>query len=164
MPGDWGFRTLNLLEVAEAPTVNNERKESRGAHSRDDYPERDDKNWLKHSIYFKDSKVTKRDVNFRLGVQAFQCLQGPINEYYRVEQISTLKWDQLWFWYGKKPYMQKLMSIFQKIKILCIRCLHSKRTGLFNLFQRSCREGVCGSDGMNINGKNGLGCITHFRK
>ena len=27
-------------------------------------------------------------------------------------------------------------------------------------FRRSCREGVCGSDGMNINGKNGLGCIT----
>jgi succinate dehydrogenase / fumarate reductase, iron-sulfur subunit len=28
-------------------------------------------------------------------------------------------------------------------------------------FRRSCREGVCGSDGMNINGKNGLACITH---
>ncbi len=28
--------------------------------------------------------------------------------------------------------------------------------------RRSCREGVCGSDGMNINGKNGLACITHL--
>ena len=27
-------------------------------------------------------------------------------------------------------------------------------------YRRSCREGVCGSDGLNINGKNGLGCIT----
>ena len=27
-------------------------------------------------------------------------------------------------------------------------------------FRRSCREGVCGSDGMNMNGKNGLACIT----
>ncbi len=27
-------------------------------------------------------------------------------------------------------------------------------------FRRSCNEGVCGSDGMNINGKNGLACIT----
>src|SRR3989304_2097963 len=26
-------------------------------------------------------------------------------------------------------------------------------------FRRSCREGVCGSDAMNINGKNGLACI-----
>ncbi|PJD93924.1 MAG: succinate dehydrogenase iron-sulfur subunit [Legionella sp.] len=29
-------------------------------------------------------------------------------------------------------------------------------------FRRSCREGVCGSDGMNINGTNGLACITHY--
>ncbi|MFT6255289.1 MAG: succinate dehydrogenase / fumarate reductase iron-sulfur subunit, partial [Granulosicoccus sp.] len=28
------------------------------------------------------------------------------------------------------------------------------------VFRRSCREGVCGSDGMNINGKNGLACVT----
>jgi succinate dehydrogenase / fumarate reductase flavoprotein subunit len=66
---------LNLLEVAEATAISaNERKESRGAHSRDDFPERDDDNWLKHSIYFKESKeVSKRDVNFRPKlVQAFQ--------------------------------------------------------------------------------------------
>jgi len=28
--------------------------------------------------------------------------------------------------------------------------------------RRSCREGVCGSDGVNINGKNGLACTTHL--
>ena len=27
------------------------------------------------------------------------------------------------------------------------------------VYRRSCREGVCGSDGMNINGTNGLACI-----
>jgi len=31
-------------------------------------------------------------------------------------------------------------------------------------FRRSCREGVCGSDGMNINGLNGLACITPLSK
>ncbi len=30
-------------------------------------------------------------------------------------------------------------------------------------YRRSCREGVCGSDAMNINGKNGLACITNLR-
>ena len=29
-------------------------------------------------------------------------------------------------------------------------------------FRRSCREGVCGSDGMNSNGTNGLACVTHI--
>ena len=31
-------------------------------------------------------------------------------------------------------------------------------------FRRSCREGVCGSDGMNINGKNGLACISKLKE
>ena len=29
-------------------------------------------------------------------------------------------------------------------------------------FRRSCREGICGSDGMNINGKNGLSCLINM--
>ena len=65
----------NLFEVAEATAITaNARKESRGAHARDDFTERDDENWLKHSIYYADTKeVSKRDVNYRpKTVQAFQ--------------------------------------------------------------------------------------------
>ncbi len=57
----------NLLEVAEATAIPAEvRKETRGAHARDDFQERDDKNWLCHSLYFpEDQSVTKRVVNFK---------------------------------------------------------------------------------------------------
>jgi succinate dehydrogenase / fumarate reductase flavoprotein subunit len=45
----------NMKEVAVATMISAEaRRESRGAHARDDFPERDDENWLKHTLFFSD--------------------------------------------------------------------------------------------------------------
>ena len=68
----------NLLEVAEATAIVAEgRRESRGAHARDDYQERDDENWLCHSLYFPaDGRVAKRRVNFApKTMEAFQPME-----------------------------------------------------------------------------------------
>jgi succinate dehydrogenase / fumarate reductase flavoprotein subunit len=46
----------NLVEASLATIVSAEaRKESRGAQSRADFPERDDKNWMKHTLWYKES-------------------------------------------------------------------------------------------------------------
>jgi succinate dehydrogenase / fumarate reductase flavoprotein subunit len=50
------FELDNLIEVARASMLSaHARQESRGAHDRADFPKRDDANWLKHTLWFKDA-------------------------------------------------------------------------------------------------------------
>lgn len=62
-----------------------------------------------------------------------------------------------------KPYMQDFVLDEAEVKpgmMLLDALLLLKAQDESLSFRRSCGEGVCGSDGMNINGHNGLACIT----
>lgn len=64
----------NLIEVAKATIVSAEaRRESRGAQARSDYPDRDDVNWLKHTLWYRDgNRLDYKPVNLKpLSVEAF---------------------------------------------------------------------------------------------
>jgi succinate dehydrogenase / fumarate reductase, flavoprotein subunit len=67
----------NLIEVAKATIVSAlAREESRGAHCRDDFPERDDQAWLKHTLYYRqDNHLVYKPVTLQpLTVEAFPPL------------------------------------------------------------------------------------------
>ena len=62
---------------------------------------------------------------------------------------------------GQKPHMQDLqLDVEPEGRMLLDAILALKEIDPTLAVRRSCREGVCGSDAMNINGRNGLACIT----
>src|SRR5574343_959475 len=63
-----------------------------------------------------------------------------------------------------KPYMQDIEVEVDATDVKLLDALVKLKAVDDTLsFRRSCREGICGSDAMNINGKNGLACVTDLR-
>jgi succinate dehydrogenase / fumarate reductase iron-sulfur subunit len=66
----------------------------------------------------------------------------------------------------RKPYMQKLEIERESGDVMVLDLLTRIKYHIDDSvsFRRSCREGVCGSDAMNINGKNRLACVTNINE
>lgn len=66
----------------------------------------------------------------------------------------------------ERPYMQKLEVELQPTDKMLLDALVRIKNDVDDSLslRRSCREGVCGSDAMNINGKNGLACTTNLNE
>jgi len=63
-----------------------------------------------------------------------------------------------------KPYMQTFeIELEGTERMLLDALMKLKKVDDSISYRRSCREGVCGSDAMNINGKNGLACLTNMQ-
>jgi succinate dehydrogenase / fumarate reductase iron-sulfur subunit len=74
-------------------------------------------------------------------------------------QVSIYRYDPE---KDEAPYMQDVeVEIPGDRDLMVLELLELMKTQDPTIaYRRSCREGVCGSDGMNMNGKNGLACIT----
>ena len=157
----------NLIEVARATMVSAEaRKESRGAHAHSDFEHRDDdKLAAPHA-------VVQRRRPPRLQAGAHAAADGRIGaaESAYLLRSKESKWQSVHLKSTatirtrtpRRACRAYEIEIDSHERMLLDALLKLKSVDETLSFRRSCREGVCGSDAMNINGKNGLACLQNM--
>lgn len=79
---------------------------------------------------------------------------------------NSLKLISIYRFNGKKPYFSKYTIDRTKTGPMVLDALNKIKNEIDSTltFRRSCREGICGSCSMNINGVNTLACLTPLNK
>ena len=132
---------------------------------------RDDANWIKHTLWHSASNsLTHKPVNMKpLTVDSIpprsvrsDRATAPPRKTHTMQthfQDLPLRPDK-----DAKPYMQTVsVEARRHERMLLDALLKLKAQDPSLSFRRSCREAYCGSDAMNINGKNGLACLTNMK-
>ena len=147
-----------MLDNAECTCVAAlERKESRGAQYRTDFPERNDEEWLKH-IDLAAGRRRARDLLLRgdhhpVGTGGEDVLMAEYTLKVRRYQPET----------GEGPYWEEFKVDLEPSLSVLDGILQAKDRDDGSLAVRcSCRAAICGSCGMKINGQSGLACKTQI--
>ena len=147
-----------MLDNAECTCVGAlERRESRGAQYRTDFPERNDEEWLKH-IDLQRSEDGPGDLILRgdhhqVGTGREDVLMAEYTLKVRRYQPES----------GEGPYWEEFKVELDPSLSVLDGLLQAKDRDDGSLSVRcSCRAAICGSCGMKINGQSGLGCKTQI--
>ena len=165
------------------------RTESRGAHAREDFPDRDDKNWMKHTLAWFDDATGKVTIDYR-PVHTYtltndiayiepkarvllrrwsssRCRRTPRSPKARPGRSPrarrTTREYRVYRWNpddGQNPRIDTYYVDRDDCGPMVLDALIwiKNKIDPTLTFRRSCREGVCGSCAMNIDGTNTLAC------
>ena len=182
----------NLMDCALVTIVGAEaRHESRGAHAHEDYPDRDDGEWMKHTLAYVDEKhkvrldyrpvhtytlsddsrlyraerarVLRQEIEQWLNLPAEELESRRRQEHNAPGRIRT-KGFRVYRWSpddDKNPRIDTFELDLDDCGPMVLDALIKIKNEVDQTvtFRRSCREGICGSCAMNIDGTNTLACL-----